>query len=229
VRRGTVLVVVLVLVAILLPNPISRAVHGLVIEKCFERSRDGAVVALGDSITRGQGDPAWGFQGKTSWFSFATCDGPVRYGYNAGVNGDTTEQMTARYARDVTAHRPATVVLAGGTNDVARRLPTADIVARLLGLADRVRASGATPVLVTIPPLDYPGYRPAVEALNAALVQAARSRGLPLIDFYATVAQDGRWRPGWSADGVHPLAPAAQAMSRAAVPVLTALSPSASR
>jgi lysophospholipase L1-like esterase len=222
-------VVALVLAALLLPNPISRVVHGVTTDECFERPHDGAVVALGDSITRGQGDPAWGFQGRTSWFSFATCHGPVPYGYNAGVNGDTTEQMTARFDEDVAAHRPTTVVLLGGTNDVVRGVPTATTLARLLALADRVRALNATPVLATIPPIGWPGLEPPVEALDAEIRRAATDRRLPLIDFYAVVAQDGRWRPGWSADGIHPQAPAARVMGQRAVAVLAPAASEAER
>jgi lysophospholipase L1-like esterase len=215
-----VVVVVLVLAAILLPNPVSRVAHGLSTQQCFERPHDGGVVALGDSITRGQGDPAWGFQGRTSWFSFATCDGPVRYGYNAGINGNTTEQMAARFDEDVVAHRPTTVVLLGGTNDLVRRVPTATIVDRLLAMADRSRAHGATPVLATVPPIDFPGLEDAAEVLDDAIRRAARDRQLQLIDFYAAVAEGGRWRPGWSPDGIHPTGPAARAMARQAVAVL---------
>jgi hypothetical protein len=87
-----------------------------------------------------------------------------------------------------------------GTNDPA----TPENLANLTGILDTLESRHIVPILSTIPPrsdLD-------VTAFNASLVQLARSRALPLIDFYQEILLR---RPGttWlgtliSMDGVHP-------------------------
>ena len=84
------------------------------------------IVALGDSTTAGT--PAF----KSPIEAPPTGAGNVesQYAYwlmqthkdwqvlNRGVNGERTDQIRARFARDVTAAKPTVVVIIGGVNDV---------------------------------------------------------------------------------------------------------------
>ena len=84
------------------------------------------IVALGDSTTAGT--PAF----KSPIEAPPTGAGNVesQYAYwlmqthkdwqvlNRGVNGERTDQIRARFARDVVAAKPAVVVIIGGVNDV---------------------------------------------------------------------------------------------------------------
>jgi hypothetical protein len=93
-------------------------------------------------------------------------------------------------------------VLMLGTNEPAH----AENLARLTGIIDVLEQRHIVPILSTIPPRS--GAEPQVAQFNAAVVQLAQARALPLIDFHQEMLLR---RPGttWlgtliSADGVHP-------------------------
>jgi lysophospholipase L1-like esterase len=199
-----------------------RLVDDVISMHCLERAHEGRTVALGDSITLGKGDPAWNFQGDESWFSYATCDGPgssasvaTRYGWNAGKNGNTTQQMLARFARDVAARHPQQVVLLGGTNDIFQRVPIDVTTLRLADMIVRAKALAPVVRIGTIPPFNDPARRGDVDELNARIRQLAAAEHIGLVDFYAAVALHGSYRPGWTDDGIHPTPTAARAMGEA--------------
>lgn len=71
----------------------------------------GKIVCLGDSLTYG-----FPYGPGVSWVAYVSriCGLSLS---NAGVNGNTMEDMAARFDRDVLAKKPATVVILGGSND----------------------------------------------------------------------------------------------------------------
>lgn len=213
-RPVTTLVAVLVVVVLVATGWGFRLADDLGSMHCFERAHDGRTVALGDSITLGKGDPAWNVQGDVSWFSYATCD-DGGYGWNAGINGNTTTQMLARFGSDVAARHPAQVVLLGGTNDVFQGVPLDVTTLHLADLITRAKAISPVVRIGTIPPFDSPAFRAAGEALNVRIRQLAAAEHVPLVDFYSAVALHGTYRPGWTHDGIHPTAAAARAMGEA--------------
>ena len=72
------------------------------------------IVCLGDSLTYG-----FPYGPQASWVTYlSNAYGPGLC--NAGVNGNTMEDMAARFDRDVLAKKPAMVVILGGTNDAYR-------------------------------------------------------------------------------------------------------------
>lgn len=185
----------------------------------------GPVVALGDSITAGTPvltEKPTGQASPASWYTQALALEPrLVAGYNAGLPGDLTTGMLARFGRDVAAHDPRVVVILGGTNDVHAHT-TEQVIGTLGRLADLSREAGAVPVLATIPPrTDADRYAERVLDLNAAIRALGRSTGTTVIDFHAAVADDaGGWRPGFSGDGVHPSQAGARAMAEVAVATL---------
>lgn len=209
-RPTIVLVALLVVVVLAVTGWGFRLADDLIAEHCFEGHHDGRTVALGDSITLGKGDPGWHFQGDTSWFSYATCDGG--YGWNAGINGNTTAKMLARFDSDVTAHHPRQVVVLGGTNDVFQGVPTDVTTLRLIDLITRAKAVAPVVWIGTIPPFDDLLFRARGEALNIRIRQLAAEEHVGLLDFYGAVTQNGAYRPGWTKDGIHPTPDAARAM-----------------
>lgn len=68
------------------------------------------IICLGDSFTRG-----FGVRKKENWISQAYPENTTLI--NAGINGDTTSGMLARFSRDVIEHRPDYVLITGGIND----------------------------------------------------------------------------------------------------------------
>ncbi len=180
--------------------------------------RPGGVGAIGDSITSGSGSAArWGLLARDSWVAHLVKAG-VPYTHNAAVPNQVTSDVAAQIPV-VLCYRPRAVVILTGTNDVFEGLSLAGFAEAIEGMADEVIAGGATPILATLPPLDAP----ALPAFNLTLTAIARSAGLPLIDFHAALAVDGRYGPGLDRDGLHPSVKGAQVMARAAEPVVRAV------
>ena len=182
---------------------------------CEEPPSAGGAVALGDSITFGSTVP----QAEDSWFWQLACTegSPVRYAHNAGIYGNTTEQMLERLDTDVLARDPDTVLVLGGTNDVLSGIPRAETVAHLREIVERSRQAGADVYLGTVPPQAVPVAIEATEALNAAIVAMAGRLDVPVIDFYAAFLDpDGSWADGLFSDMVHPSVTGARRMAQVA-------------
>lgn len=197
-----------------------RLVHDARNELCRKGPTDHATVALGDSLTRMNSDPRWDFLGTDSWFAIDSCDGRMAYGYDAGVSGDTTAQMLARFPTDVAARHPQQVIILGGTNDVLQHVPAPVTISHLRQLIEESRVLGASVAIGTIPPIDGSPSTDAVDGLNARIEALAAGTHSPLIDFHAAVAEGDAYRPGWTVDGVHPALRGAEAMASAAAAVV---------
>lgn len=183
----------------------------------------GPVVALGDSITADTAQAAkWGGGTYWSWLTQAVEEEPrLRGAVNAGIPGDTTEGMAARFARDVAVHEPRVVVILGGTNDLSQGRTPEQVLGTLEQLAAMARDAGATPVLATIPPRADSPYAERTVQLNDAIRRSGEQSGTTVIDFFSVLADDdGRWRPGFTEDGIHPTEAAAEAMGRLAAETL---------
>ncbi|SDE84409.1 Lysophospholipase L1 [Blastococcus fimeti] len=179
----------------------------------------GPVVALGDSLT--SAEPVGGTD-AASWFVVAlAAETRLLQAANAGIPGDTTEGMVERFARDVAVHEPRVVVILGGTNDLGRGRTTGEVVGDLERLAREAREAGAAPVLATIPPRVDQWFAKEVGELNAAIRASAAASGTPVIDFHSALSDgDGNWLPGFTEDGVHTTAAAAEAMAEVALRTL---------
>ena len=85
-----------------------------------------SIVAIGDSTTAGT--PAFKSPIEAPPNGSGNVESQYAYGLmqahkdwqvlNRGVNGERTDQIRARFARDVVAAKPAVVVIIGGVNDV---------------------------------------------------------------------------------------------------------------
>lgn len=163
------------------------------------------LVALGDSITIGTTLPT-GRGVSDAWPTYACVATRQRlwHKFNAGVGGNTTAMMIARFATDVTAHSPKIVSIVGGSNDLGQSVPLETIKANLMDLVGLVRGIGATPVLGTVPP--RVGLESQIRQLNQWIRTYATSDDIALVDFYKVLCDgaDG-WNPLLhSGDGTHP-------------------------
>ncbi len=75
---------------------------------------------------------------------------------NSGIGGNTTAHALARFERDVAAHDPDFVTMCFGTNDFYRvngapKVDLATYTTNMQTLIDKVKALGATPILITPP------------------------------------------------------------------------------
>lgn len=120
-----------------------------------------------------------------------------RPGINAGVAGETTGQMAARFNRDIIDAHATTVHILGGTNDLlAGNTSTSSVYA----MAMTAKSAGVSVILGTVPPIDFAGTAiPAndtrVQTWNADIKQMAATNGFSVADYYphmvtATGAQD---------------------------------------
>ncbi len=139
------------------------------------------VVFIGDSITR-----AWPL-GRY-----------LALTHNAGVDGQDTQQMLARFQTDVLDQNPSgAIVILGGTNDVEFYLtPT---VGYVRDMAIMGRSAGFKVILCTIPPFtETPTQNRAnttdakVQVFNAGIREIAQFDNFPLADLYSAFLTDER-------------------------------------
>lgn len=151
-------------------------------------------VFLGDSITLASDLPdGTGGSGPRRggswpvWASMLTSQ-RLRYVRNAGVFGNTSAQMLARFDTDVTPYKPRVITVMCGTNDTGQSVPLGTISSNIRSIVAKIRAIGARPILITCPPTASvtPSDRSArVAALNAWIRKYGASQGIPVIDAYA--------------------------------------------
>jgi lysophospholipase L1-like esterase len=168
------------------------------------------VVFMGDSITDGWSNPAYGgfFPGKPY--------------INRGIGGQTTPQMLIRFRPDVIDLQPKVVVILAGTNDIAGNtgpMTLEQIEENLSTMCELAKAHHIKVVLSSLLPVsDYEKKadgmpiiqterRPPakITALNEWIKQYVTSNGYIYLDYYsATVDANGLLKAEISKDGLHP-------------------------
>lgn len=174
------------------------------------------IVALGDSTTAGtplfkspvesppsgEGDARSQF---TYWLMQAHPDWRV---LNRGVNGERSDQIAARFDRDVLAHAPLVVVIIAGVNDVYQGLPAERVTRELRAMYDRARDAGIPVVAGSIVPYNTatPDQNSRMHAINAWIEkEAGREPGITFADTRrAAAAPDDIDRLASSPDELHP-------------------------
>jgi lysophospholipase L1-like esterase len=174
------------------------------------------IVCLGDSTTAGtplfksaveappdgEGDersqfPYWLRQAHPEWRVL-----------NCGVNGERSDDIARRFDRDVLAHRPKTVVIIAGVNDVYQGLPASHVTGQLEGMYARARAAGIAVVAGTIVPYNTAGsdQNARMHAVNDWILRvAAAMPGVWTVDTRRAVADPhDPDRLAGSPDELHP-------------------------
>ncbi|NET49250.1 MAG: G-D-S-L family lipolytic protein [Merismopedia sp. SIO2A8] len=186
------------------------------------------VIALGDSLVYGFGDPVgggWVEQLRRQWMVPGSC-GHVMY--NLGIRGDGVKQVSQRLDAEfhcrgeLRHHVPDLIVLSVGTNDSARLgRPTGKPLAPLeqfnQDLATLLdHAQKLCPVVfVGMPPVDeacmpfagclYYSHRDQV-TVKEATKHACQLRNIPYLDIFDQWMERGErwWRSRLCDDGLHP-------------------------
>ena len=204
-------------------------VAGLSLSNAMQQVR---IVALGDSTTAGtpafasplespplgRGDPTSQY---AHWLVESHPDWEV---LNRGVNGERSDQIRARFDRDVIAARPAVVVVIAGVNDVYQGREVDQVTGHLRWMYDRARQAGIRVVAGTIFPYDTatPEQNAKMRQINAWIRQQANAD--PALGFADTRAAVGA--PGnpdllsESPDHLHPSPSGYRAMAAAIRPVI---------
>ncbi len=186
------------------------------------------IVAMGDSTTAGTPGfkspieaPPNGRGDETSqyayWLMKAHPDWEV---LNRGVNGERSDQIRARFERDVVAAAPKAVVIIAGVNDVYQGRPVEHVTEQLHAMYARAAQAGIHVVAGSIIP-----YNTATPEQNARMRQInAWLREQPGIVFVdtraAAAAADNADKLFESPDGLHPTAAGYRRIAEAIQPML---------
>jgi lysophospholipase L1-like esterase len=190
------------------------------------------IVALGDSTTAGTP----GFQSPLEAPPNGRGDETSQYAYwlmkaqpewdvlNRGVNGERSDQIAARFARDVLAVSPAAVVVIAGVNDVYQGRAADYVTGHLRKMYDLAAHAGIRVVAGTIVP-----YNTATADQNERMrlvntwirQQVTTDPAVAFVDTRAAVAAPGDPdRLVDSPDGLHPSPRGYRQMAEVIGPVL---------
>jgi len=126
---------------------------------------------------------------------------------NRGVNGQRSDEILARFERDVVDEKPSVVIVLAGVNDIYQGR-TSDSVKRNLetmyALAER---NDIVPMAATVLPYNFAGpkERGSIREVNAWVEAASRTPGRLFCDTNLAVREEGD--PDFlasSPDGLHP-------------------------
>jgi len=107
--------------------------------------QDDVIVAFGDSLTAGYGVP------KDNAYPAKLSELIDKAVINAGVSGETTLEGLQRIDSVLDQHTPALVILFEGGNDILRNQDLSKTKDNLNQMIEKIKASGAQPILVGLP------------------------------------------------------------------------------
>jgi lysophospholipase L1-like esterase len=174
------------------------------------------IVALGDSTTAGTPGfkspieaPPDGEGNRESQFAYWLMQRHPGWSVlNRGVNGERTDEIAARFDRDVLDARPAIVIIIAGVNDVYQGRPVSHVTGQLRAMYDRALAAGISVVAGTIVPYNTAtdGQNGKMQEINAWIAaEAGRDPRVHVADTRAVVSAPGQPdRLAGSPDGLHP-------------------------
>lgn len=133
---------------------------------------------------------------------------------DAGISGNETSQMLARFDTDVMAYHPDVVVILGGVNDIKNSgVDPATIASNIFAMVQKAESAGAKVIVGTVlsigiayaPQTFLDQADPQIDALNKLLVAGASAYGYTIVDYHpAMLAADGTANGALLIDGLHP-------------------------
>jgi acyl-CoA thioesterase I len=193
------------------------------------------IVALGDSTTAGtpgflspiEAPPA-GRGDATSQYAWWLMQARPQWEVlNRGVNGERSDQIRARFARDVLGAAPACTVIIAGVNDIYQGRPGAHVIAQLREMYDAAAAAGIRVVAGSIIPFNTAtaDQNARMHAVNDWIRREADAdRNLTFVDTRSAVAAQGEPdRLASSPDELHPSADGYRRMAETLLPALDAV------
>ena len=172
------------------------------------------IVALGDSTTAGTPafkspleSPPAGSGDETSQYAFWLMKAhPEWVVLNRGINGQRSDEIRARFERDVIQNAPAAVVIIAGVNDIYQGRDVEHVTGQLQGMYTRAAQAGIPVVAGSIIP-----FNTATAEQNQRMRQVndwiRRQPKVTFADTRAAVAASANPDVLFeSADGLHPTA-----------------------
>ncbi len=160
-------------------------------------------VLLGDSITEGWARQDPDFFTKNNFLG-------------RGISGQTTSKILVRMRQDVVNIHPKYVVILCGINDIAlndgHAVDVEAAVGSIKSMCDIARANKIKPILCSLLPSYKFHWRPSVTdcyekvlQFNELLKSYAKEQHLKYVDYFTLLSgEDGKIRPEYSKDTVHP-------------------------
>ena len=190
------------------------------------------IVALGDSTTAGT--PAFkspieappnGTGDEHSQFAYWLMQAHADWNVlNRGVNGERTDQIAARFDRDVLTNHPAVVIILAGVNDVYQGRSVEFAEEQLRAMYDRALAAKIPVVACSIIPYNSatPEQNAKMHAINDWIrAQVAKDARMRFVDTRAATAKAGDLdHLSGSPDGLHPDVNGYRKMAEALEPAL---------
>ena len=189
------------------------------------------IVAMGDSTTAGT--PGWksrieappdGAGDKTSQYACWLMQAHPEWSVvNQGVNGERSDQIRARFDRDVLQQRPNAVVIIAGVNDVYQGRPASHVVQQLTTMYDLGKAARIPVVAGTIIPYNTatPDQNARMHEINSWIRNTADGISIYFVDTRTAAAATGNAdRLFESPDDLHPSPAGYRRMADAIRPVL---------
>jgi lysophospholipase L1-like esterase len=176
------------------------------------------IAALGDSITAGA--PLWDPDPRVRERLADALNSQSQYEYwatrrlgarfrNCGVFGERTDQIARRL--DACARGADALIVQGGVNDLAQRVPVTRIAANLEQIVATARRRGLRVAIANVLPTNGGTPRPRlVAALNARIARIGTRLRVPVLDFHRALADPNhpdRMRASLTIDGIHPSVP----------------------
>lgn len=174
------------------------------------------IVALGDSTTAGTPQfkspiesPPSGRGDEKSQFAYWLMQAhPDWRVLNRGVNGETADEIEARFDRDVIPAAPAVVIVIAGVNDVYGGREPAEVTRVLRSIYDRAARARIRVVAGSIVPYNTatPLQNQRMHEINQWIAaEAARDANIVFSDTRKAAATPGNQdRLAGSSDGLHP-------------------------
>lgn len=168
-------------------------------------------VLLGDSITEGWARQDPDFFTKNNFLG-------------RGISGQTTSKILVRMRQDVVNIHPKYVVILCGINDIAlndgHAVDVEAAVGSIKSMCDIARANKIKPILCSLLPSYKFHWRPSVTdcyekvlQFNELLKSYAKEQHLKYVDYFTLLSgEDGKIRPEYSKDTVHPTLEGCKAM-----------------
>jgi lysophospholipase L1-like esterase len=143
---------------------------------------------------------------------------------NRGVDGERTDEVAARFDRDVLSRQPHVLIVIAGVNDVYQGRPIEHTTRNLRAIYDRAAEAGIAVVAGSIVPFNTatPDQNARMHAINAWIAaEAKRDPNLTFVDTRAAVAAaDNPDRLASSPDDVHPDVEGYRRMAKALGPAI---------
>jgi lysophospholipase L1-like esterase len=190
------------------------------------------IVALGDSTTAGTPGflspieaPPSGCGDETSQYAWALVKAhPEWQVMNRGVNGERSDQIRARFARDVLDAKPAIVIIIAGVNDIYQARPAGAVIDQLRAMYEAAAHAGIRVVGGSILPFNTAtaDQNARMHEVNAWIQRYSRSDWkVAFVDTRRAVAHaDNQDALADSPDELHPSPDGYRRMAEALLPVI---------